>query len=102
MNDSNSETNVKINDRNIKMRVDTGSLVTIMTRNFWELMSKPKLQKYYLRLKQFDGTIIKVLGEFEATFKTKSKINIVPIIVADCTKNHGLIGHNKDKCNKFG
>ena len=46
------------------MQVDTGSQVTIIPKNFWELMSKPKLQKCYLRLKQFDGTIIKVLGEF--------------------------------------
>ena len=92
MNDSNSETNVKINDCNIKMQVDTGSQVTIIPRNFWELMSKPNLQKFYLCVKQFDGTIIKVLGEFEAKLETKSKINIVRIIVADCTKNHGLIG----------
>nr|XP_047146105.1 uncharacterized protein K02A2.6-like [Hydra vulgaris] len=44
-----------------------------------------------LRLKQFDGTVIKVLGEFEATLETESKMNIVRIIVSDCTKNHGLI-----------
>ena len=99
MNDSNSETNVKINDCNIKMQVDTGSQVTIIPRNFWELISKTKLQKCYLCLKQFDGTIIKVLGEFEATLETKSKINIVRIIVADCTKNHGLIGMDIIKVN---
>ena len=81
------------------MQVDTGSQVTIIPRNFWELMSKPKLQKCYLYLKQFDGTIIKVLGEFEATLETKSKINIVRIIVADCTKNHGLIGMDIIKVN---
>ena len=52
-----------------------------------------------LRLKQFDGTIIKVLREFEATLETKSKINIVGIIVADCTKNHGLIGMDIIKVN---
>ncbi|XP_047135337.1 uncharacterized protein LOC124812559 [Hydra vulgaris] len=92
MNDTNSEISVKINDYNIKMQVDTGSQVTIIPKNFWELMSKLKLQKCYLRLKQFDGTVMKVLGEFEATLKTKSKMNIVRIIVVDCTKNHGLIG----------
>ncbi|XP_065651276.1 uncharacterized protein LOC136079465 [Hydra vulgaris] len=88
MSNLNSVTNVKINDYTIKMQVDTGSQVTIIPRNFWELMSKPKLQKCYLRLKRFDGTIIKVLGELEATLETKTKINIVRIIVADCTKNH--------------
>ena len=92
MNGKSSEINVKINDYNMKMQVDTGSQVTIIPKNFWELMSKPKLQKCYLRLKQFDGTIIKVLGEFEATLETESKMNIVRIIVADCNKNHGLIG----------
>nr|XP_012559948.1 uncharacterized protein K02A2.6-like [Hydra vulgaris] len=74
------------------MQVDTGSQVTIIPKNFWELMSKPKLQKCYLHLKQFDGTVIKVLGKFEATLETESKMNIVRIIVADCTKRHGLIG----------
>ena len=48
MNDSNSETNVKINGRNIKMQVDTGIQVTIIPRKFCELMTKPKLQKCYL------------------------------------------------------
>ena len=92
MNGTNSEINLKINDYNMKMQVDTGNQVTIIPKNFWELMSKPKLQKCYLRLKQFDGTIIKVLGEFEALLETESKMNIVRIIVADCNKNHGLIG----------
>ena len=57
------------------MQVDTGSNAAIIPRNCWELI--PKLQKYYLCLKQFDGAIIKVLGGFDATLETKSKINIV-------------------------
>ena len=50
-------------------------------------------------MKQFDGTIIKALGEFEATLETKSIINIVQIIAADWPKNHGLIGMDIIKVN---
>ena len=45
-----------------------------------------------MKLKQFNGTIIKTLGTFEGTFESKNRFEIIPITVLACTKNHGLLG----------
>ena len=50
-----------------------GSDVTLTLRNFWEKIGKSKLTKINPRLKQFDGTVIKVMGTFEKTFESKRK-----------------------------
>ena len=60
--------------------------------NFWQDLEKPRLKKSVLQLKQFDGTIIKILGTFEGTFETKNRFEIIPITVMACTKDHGQLG----------
>ena len=45
-----------------------------------------------MKLKQFDGAIIKTLGTFNGTFETKNPFEIIPITVVACTKDHGLLG----------
>ena len=55
-------------------------------------MGKPKLRKNNLQLKQFDRTVIKVMGTFEGTFKTKKHFKMIPIMVVICNKDHGLLG----------
>ena len=53
-------TEVKLNDESLKMQLDTGSDVTIIPRNFWQMLGRPKLNRCSLKLKQFDGSIIKL------------------------------------------
>jgi len=83
---------VKLNEIPFDMQVDTGSDVTLIPKNFWQHMGKPKLKRSYLKLRQFDGSYITALGQFNATFEANSKFEVVPITVVDCLKNHGLIG----------
>ena len=45
---------IKLNDLSFHMKVDTGSNVTLIRRNFVEKMRKQRLRKSYLQLKQFD------------------------------------------------
>ena len=65
-------------------------------------MEKPKFRKSYLQLKQFDGPVIKVMGTFEETFKTKQIKNVlkwemIPITVVACHKDHRLLGIDRLK-----
>lgn len=89
---SSSVVPIKILNLSVNMQIDTGSEVTIIPRNFWEEMGKPKLRKSLVKLKQFDGSTIKLLGKFEALLESENKVDIAEVIVADCIKGHGLIG----------
>ena len=55
-------------------------------------MSKPKMRKSNLQLKQFNGTLIKVVAIFEGTFETKKRFEMIPHTVIVCNKDHGLLG----------
>ena len=74
------------------MQGDTGSDITLIRVNFWQVLRKPWLKKSALRLKQFDGTIIKILGIFGSTFGTKNRFEIIPITVGEYTKDDWLLG----------
>ena len=85
------------------MQVDTSNQVTIISRNIWELISKPSLQNSYLYLKQFDGIVIKV---FYGNLKQHSKLNLKKYRKSYCCRLykesqinwHGCV---EDKCNKL-
>lgn len=51
-------------------------------------MSKPKLKKSLLKLRQFDGSFIKTLGCFEGTLETDAHSKIIPIRLLKCEKCH--------------
>jgi len=87
-----SLTTVKLHKHDFQMQVDTGSEVTLIPRNFWNTMGQPRLKRCDLKLKQFDGSNIKLLGKFESTIESPKLISLTEIIVADCEKDHGLIG----------
>ena len=54
-------------------------------------MDKPKLGKSSLPLKQFDGTVIKVIAHL------KRALEIIVIMVIACDKNHLLLGTDVGK-----
>ena len=83
---------IKINGKYFRMKVDTGSDITLIPVNFWLDLGKPKHKKSTLQLKQFNGTIIKTIGTLESMFETKNHLEIIPITVVACTKDHGLLG----------
>ena len=76
------------------MQVDTGSDATIIPNNFWRKMGSPKLNKSYVKLRQFDGSVIKTTGEFQALIEVDGKYSTAKVIVSDCCKPHGLLGTN--------
>ena len=54
-------------------------------------MGKPKLRKINLQMKQFDGTLINIMGTFEGTFETGKYFEITPVTVVACHKDLGLL-----------
>ena len=74
------------------MQVDSGSDITLIPVNFWQDLGKPRLKKSALQLKQFDGTIIKILCTFDSMFESKNHFEIIHITVMTYTKDHGLLG----------
>ena len=54
-------------------------------------MDKSNLRKSNIQRKQFDGTIFKIMGIFEGTFKTKKHFEMIHIMVVACNKDHGLL-----------
>ena len=50
-----------------------------------------------MQLKQFDGTIIKIIGTFEGTFESTNRFKIILITVVASTKDHGILGIDRVK-----
>ena len=92
---------VKINGKYFHMQVNTGSDIILIPVNFWQDLGKLKLKKSALQLKQFNGTIIKILGTLKGTFETKNHFEIIPITVVACTKDHGLLGVDVLKVDRW-
>lgn len=74
---------VKLNRVTLLMQVDTGSDVTLIPRNFWERMGRPKLKKSNLQFKKFDA--------LKTHLRQKNRFEIIPIIVVENIKSHGLL-----------
>ena len=94
-----TKTRKNLNGRFYHMQDDPWSDVTLMPRRFWEKMGKPKLKKSNLQLKQFDRTVIKVMGAFEETFETKKRFEMIPTTAVTCNKDHGQLRVDTLKVN---
>lgn len=91
---------VKINNTNLDMQMDTGNKVTLIPRNIWEQLGKPKWQKTYLYLQQFDACYTNQWG-FEGLLELDKRFETMPVIVVNCTKHHGLVGNYVLKLNSI-
>ncbi|MEE4247258.1 MAG: retroviral-like aspartic protease family protein, partial [Kangiellaceae bacterium] len=83
---------VLIEGHQLLMQLDSGSDASIIPRNFWQQLGEPKLRKCSRQLRQFDGSAIKTLGSFTAVVELEHKVACVDIVVAACSKTHGLLG----------
>jgi hypothetical protein len=85
---------VIIDGCSLLMQIDTGSDATIVPNNFWRKMGCPELNKSHVKLRQFDGSVIKTRGEFQALIEVDGKYSTAKVIVSECSKPHGLLGTN--------
>ena len=65
-----------MNDREVKMELDTGASNTILSSNtYYKLLAsekRPKLHHSTTRLRAYGGHTIKVLGSIQVTVETKA------------------------------
>ena len=83
---------IKVNGQLVSVQLDSGSEASIIPKNLWQDLGKPRLHPTTVRLKQFDGTQIKTLGQFEALIELERQYTIGNVVVAECVKEHGLLG----------
>jgi hypothetical protein len=87
-----------VNKVAVKLLMDSGSDATIITPAQWDQIHQAnrniRLKKCCKVLTQFDGSRVKLIGEFEGILETETKFIPVNIIVADVKRDFGLIGNN--------
>ena len=81
----------KDNNFDLDMQMDTRSEVTLIPGNFWEHIGKPTLRKSSLLIRQFDRSVIKILGYFGGSLELEDKFEEIPVFVTTCNNNLGLL-----------
>lgn len=90
--EKNSFAKMKLNGMTFPIQADTTSEVSLIARNFWEQMNKPKLRNNHLKLRQFDGSFITNLGYFNWTFKTCGGFEVISMTAVKCKKSQWHVG----------
>ena len=79
------EVSVQVDDKYLKMEVDTGASVSLISERTWRNLWKngtPKLNPAKVILRSYSGESIKVLGEMEVTVQyqdQKKKLNLLVV-----------------------
>ena len=66
--------------QSIPMQLDSGSETSIIPVNLWEQLGKPRLHPTTILLRQFDGSPIKTMGQFEALIEMDNKFAIGNVV----------------------
>ena len=62
------------------------------SRTFEQKSGSPSCARQDIARRQFDGSEIQTCGQFEAVVELVTKFSLVSVIVAQCDKNHSLVG----------
>ena len=54
---------VKLNQREIKMELDTGAARTLISKETWKKIGQPRLEEVYFGLRTYTGQLIKTMGQ---------------------------------------
>lgn len=83
---------VTMEHKAFSMQVDTGADISIIPSNFWRRMGSPKVRKSNKTLRNFDGSIMKTLGETDILMEIDGKYRISTVVIVDVVKAFGLLG----------
>ena len=84
---------VVLNGRTVRMEVDTGAAVTIVDKKIWEDIGRPKLSSSKIRLKDFSGSFIELLGSCEIDIKYENQ-NLTKVLYVVKGNGPSLLGRN--------
>ncbi|KRY56479.1 Uncharacterized protein T03_3767, partial [Trichinella britovi] len=95
----NFEVTVKINGKSIRMELDTGAAVTIVTPECWKSIGSPKLNRATVMLRSFTGHQVNLKGETMVTVEGDTGTRKLVLRVA---KNGATNVMGQDWINAFG
>ncbi|KRZ81929.1 Uncharacterized protein T08_655, partial [Trichinella sp. T8] len=95
----NFEVTVKINGKSIRMELDTGGAVTIVTPECWKSIGSPKLNRATVMLRSFTGHQVNLKGETMVTVEGDTGTRKLVLRVA---KNGATNVMGQDWINAFG
>ena len=85
---------VSIMGQTLSFQLDTGAARSIMSEKQWQTLGSPPLRPTLLQPTNFDGSLIKTLGELHVpVVMQESKRNLV-FLVVKATRSHGLLGRD--------
>lgn len=87
--------NLKIDDVNTQMELDTGSAVSVMTKHdYHSIFNKmPQLDKTVVRLKTYTNEVIHPLGQISVNVKLKDQNKTLPLLILEKGSNP-ILGRN--------
>ncbi|EGT56130.1 hypothetical protein CAEBREN_30260 [Caenorhabditis brenneri] len=78
---------VSVNNTQLSFDLDTGSMITIINTDSWQLIGKPKLETVSHRISCANGSPMKVLGRTKVKFRLKNEIYEDYVYVRDRDTN---------------
>ncbi|CAF3365123.1 unnamed protein product, partial [Rotaria sp. Silwood2] len=84
---------IKVDDVQVNFELDTGSPITIINKNVWAIMGKPKLNPVKLTYNSFSGHSIPIKGEKIVKVNYNNRSTELKVIVADKNRNN-ILGRN--------
>ena len=85
---------VVIDNRAVRMQVDTGATVSVISSKMWKEWGEPKLVKCQRRLEAYDGHVLTTLGKFSAVLERNGIMHPVHLVVVQSEKDFGLLGQD--------
>ena len=85
---------LNIMDVPLEFQLDTGATVSIMSECQWRKLGSPNLEQTCLTPTNYDGSIIKTIGELKTEAVHDDNKSTIKFIVVKSNKEYGLIGRD--------
>jgi hypothetical protein len=90
----NATQSFRIGDKLVRMQIDTGASVSVISSKMWTDLDKPSLGKSFKRLEAYDGHAMKTMGTFTSVLEHNGVLSPIVLTVVDSEKSFGLLGRD--------
>ena len=85
---------VSIEGRSMRMQVDSGAAVSVISSKMWKDLGKPTLKSCNARLVAYDDHVMPCLGKFTAGIENDEQYFAADLVVIQANKSFGLWGRD--------
>ena len=86
--------NFRIDNKLVRMQIDTGASVSVISTKMWTDMGKPSLMKSSKRLEAYDGHAMNTMGKFMSVLDHNGVLCPIVLTVVESAKSFGLLGRD--------